>query len=73
VLSYPEAARHAHTGGDQQALNEYHGEDQFFIFMDTNNSYYDEQGSWVDVAPKGVYVKAYCYDTVKRMFEGVKK
>ena len=28
----------------QQALNEYHGEDQFFIFFDTNNSFYDEQG-----------------------------
>lgn len=57
----------------QNALNEYHGEDQFFIFMNTENSYYDEQGSWVDVAPKGDYVKAYCYDTVKRMFEGAKK
>lgn len=57
----------------QQALNEYHGEDVYCIMMDTNNSYYDEQGSWVDVAPKGDYVKAYCYDTIKRMFEGVKK
>lgn len=57
----------------QQALNEYHGEDQFFIFMNTESSYYDEQGEWVDVAPKGDYVKAYTYDTIKRMFEGGKK
>ena len=56
----------------QQALNEYHGEDQFFIYMNTENSYYDEQGEWVDVAPKGDYVKAYLYDTVRRMFEGAK-
>lgn len=57
----------------QQALNEYHGEDQFFIFMDTEKSYYDEQGTWVDVAPKGDYVKAYLYSTIQRMFEGAKK
>lgn len=56
----------------QQALNEYHGEDQFFIFMNTEYSYYDEQGTWVDVAPKGDYVKAYTYDTIKRMFGGGK-
>lgn len=57
----------------QQALNEYHGEDQFFIFMNTENIYYDEQGVWIDVAPKGDCVKAYTYDTVKRMFEEVKQ
>lgn len=57
----------------QQALNEYHGEDVYCIMMDTNNSYYDEQGTWVDVAPKGDCVKAYCYDTVRRMLEGVTK
>lgn len=34
---------------------------------------YDEQGTWVDVAPKGDYVKAYLYSTIQRMFEGVKK
>ena len=56
----------------QQALNEQHGEDQFFIFFDTNNSYYDEQGTWVDVAPKGDCVKVFTYDVVKRMFEGAK-
>lgn len=26
----------------QKALNERHGEDQFFIYFDTNNSYLDE-------------------------------
>ena len=52
----------------QQALNEYHGEDQFFIFFDTNNSFYDEQGVWVDVAPKGDCVKAYTYSVIERMF-----
>lgn len=57
----------------QQALNEYHGEDVYCIMMDTNNSYYDEQGTWVDVAPKGDCVKVFTYDAVKRMFEGVRK
>lgn len=57
----------------QAALNEYHGEDSFFIFMNTENSYYDEDGIWVDVAPKGDVVKAYTYDTVKRMFGGENK
>ena len=52
----------------QQALNEHHGEDTFFIFMNTENSYYDEGGVWVDVAPKGDFVKAYTYDTIRRMF-----
>lgn len=52
----------------QQALNEYHGENTFFIFMNTENSYYDEGGVWVDVASKGDFVKAYTYDTIKRMF-----
>lgn len=54
----------------QQALNEHHGEDTFFIFMNTENSYFDEGGIWVDVAPKGDCVKAYTYDTIKRMFGG---
>lgn len=49
------------------------GEDQFFIYMNTENSYYDEGGGWVDVAPKGDYVKAYTYDTIRRIFEGVRK
>ena len=53
----------------QQALNEHHGEDQFFIYFDTNNSFYDEQGVWIDVEPKGDCVKAYTYDVVKRMFQ----
>ncbi|MBQ8078652.1 MAG: hypothetical protein IJ236_01720 [Oscillospiraceae bacterium] len=57
----------------QQALNEHHGEDTFFIFMNTENSYFDEGGIWVDVAPKGDCVKAYTYDAGKRMFEGAKK
>lgn len=57
----------------QKALNEYHGEDQFFIFFDTEQSFYDEQGIWIDVEPKGDFVKAYTYDTVKRMFEEVKQ
>ena len=52
----------------QQALNEHHGEDTFFIFMNTENSYYDEGGVWVDAAPKGDFVKAYTYDTIRRMF-----
>ena len=43
------------------------------VFMNTENSYYDEGGVWVDVAPKGDFVKAYTYDAIKRMFEGVKK
>ncbi|MBR1898439.1 MAG: hypothetical protein IJ825_06110 [Oscillospiraceae bacterium] len=54
----------------QQALNEYHGEDTFFIFMNTENSYFDEGVIWVDVAPKGDCVKAYTYDAGKRMFGG---
>lgn len=54
----------------QQALNEYYGEDQYFIFMNTEYSYYDEQGTWVEVAPKGDCVKVYTYDTIKRMFGG---
>lgn len=53
----------------QQALNEHHGEDKYFIWFDTENSYYDEQGVWIDVAPKGDCVKAYTYDIVKRMFQ----
>lgn len=52
----------------QQALNEAHGEDSFFIFMNTEYSYYDENDNWVEVAPKGDCVKAYTYDTVKTMF-----
>ncbi|MCR4646259.1 MAG: hypothetical protein K5695_12765 [Oscillospiraceae bacterium] len=50
----------------QQALNEHHGEDQFFIYFDTNNSFYDEQAS---VAPKGDCVKAYTYSAIERMFK----
>ena len=53
----------------QQALNEHHGEDQFFIYFDTNNSFYDEQGVWIDVAPKGDCVKAYTYSAIERMFK----
>ena len=53
----------------QQALNEYHGEDQFLIFFDTEKSYYDDQGVWIDVEPKGDCVEAYTYDTIKRMFK----
>ena len=53
----------------QQALNEYHGEDQFFIFFDTEKSYYDDQGVWIDVEPKGDCVEAYTYEAVKRMFQ----
>lgn len=53
----------------QQALNEHHGEDQFFIFMNTENSYYDEQGVWIDVEPKGDFVKAYTYSVIERMFK----
>ena len=53
----------------QQALNEYHGEDQFFIFFDTEKSYYDDQGVWIDVEPKGDYVEAYTYNAVKKMFQ----
>lgn len=54
----------------QQALNEHHGEDSFFIFMNTEYSYYAANGVWVDVVPKGDFVKAYTYDTVKSMFKG---
>ena len=57
----------------ENAMNEYYGEDTFCIVMDTNNSYYGEQGIWIEIAPKGDSVKVYLYDTLRRMFEGVKK
>lgn len=53
----------------QQALNEHHGEGSFFIFMNTEASYYDDQDNWVEVAPKGDCVKVYTYDTVAAMFK----
>lgn len=53
----------------QQTLNEYSGEDSYFIFFNTENSYLDENDIWVEVEPKGDCVKVYCYDTVKEMFE----
>lgn len=53
------------------AVNEYWGEDRYFMMIDTEapDGFYDE-GLFNEFVPKGDTVKVYGFDALKRLFGG---
>ena len=54
----------------QRIINKEIGEGAYFIFMNTECSYYDENDIWTEVDPTGDSVKVFSYDVIRRMFSG---